>query len=104
LPIGPALAKALLEFRRRVTYVDSADYVFAGDSGRPTWHGIMLTDYIKPAAIRAGIGKVGWHTFRYTFSSILHDTGTAIAVQKELLRHADIHTTMKIYTQAVSAG
>jgi integrase len=63
----------------------------------------MLTDHIKPAALRAGIGKVGWHTFRHTFSSLLHQTGTKLAVQKELLRHADIQTTMNIYTQAVSA-
>jgi site-specific recombinase XerD len=62
----------------------------------------MLTDYIKPAAARAKIGKVGWHTFRHTFSSILHNAGTNMAVQKELLRHADISTTMNLYTQAAS--
>ena len=62
----------------------------------------MLTDYIKPAAARAKIGKVGWHTFRHTFSSILHNAGTNMAVQKELLRHADISTTMNMYTQAAS--
>jgi integrase len=54
-------------------------------------------------ALRAGIGKVGWPTFRHTFSSLLHQTGIKLAVQKELLRHADIQTTMNIYTQAVSA-
>jgi integrase len=64
----------------------------------------MLTDYVKPAATRAGIGKVGWHTFRHTFSSILHEGGTNMAVQKELLRHADIQTTMNLYTQAVSTA
>jgi integrase len=64
----------------------------------------MLADYVKPAAVRAGIGKVGWHTFRHMFSSILHQAGTNMAVQKELLRHADIQTTMNIYTQAVSAA
>jgi integrase len=62
----------------------------------------MLTDYIKPAAARAKIGKVGWHTFRHTFSSILHNAGTNMAVQKELLRHANISTTMNMYTQAAS--
>ena len=33
----------------------------------------------------------------------LHRAGTDMAVQRELLRHADIQTTMNIYTQAVSA-
>ncbi|HEV2351405.1 MAG TPA: tyrosine-type recombinase/integrase [Terriglobia bacterium] len=80
------------------------DYIFAGDNGKPRWHGIMLTDHSKPAAGRAGIRNVGWHTFRHTFSSILHQAGTNMAVQKELLRHADIQTTMNIYTQAASAA
>jgi integrase len=30
--------------------------------------------------------------------------GTDLAVQKELLRHADIKTTMNIYTQAVTTA
>jgi integrase len=64
----------------------------------------MLTNYVKPAALRTGIGKIGWHTFRHTFSSILHHAGTNMAVQKELLGHADIQTTMNTYTQAVSAA
>jgi integrase len=102
LPIDPELGEALLLFRRQAVYVTPADYVFAGDSGKPRWQGGMLTDHIKPAAVRAGVGKVGWHTFRHTFSSILHNAGTNMAVQKELLRHADISTTMNIYTQAAS--
>ncbi len=33
---------------------------------------------------------------------MLRQVGTDIKVQQELLRHADIQTTMNIYTQAVS--
>ncbi len=49
-----------------------------------------------------GIGNIGWHTFRHAYSTLLHALGTKPAVQKELLRHADIRTTMNVYTQAVS--
>ena len=76
--------------------------VMLGDSGKPRWGGIIFTDHIKPVAERAGIGKVGWHTFRHMFSSVLHDAGTSMAVQKELLRHANISTAMNVYTQAVA--
>jgi integrase len=76
--------------------------VFASDSGKPRWAGILLTDYIKPAAAKAGIGKVGWHTFRHTYSTLLHAFGTVPVVQKELLRDADIRTTLGIYTHGVS--
>jgi integrase len=59
-------------------------------------------DHAKPAAVRAGIGKVGRNMFRHMFSSILHNEGTNMEVQKELLRHPDISSTMKMYTQAVN--
>jgi integrase len=56
---------------------------------------------IKPVAVRLGLGAIGWHTFRHSYSTLLHALGAATAVQKELLRHANIQTTMDIYTQAV---
>ena len=54
------------------------------------------------AVLGRGIGPVGWHTFRRTYSTLLHALGTAPVVQKELLRHADIRTALDIYTRAVS--
>jgi integrase len=104
LPLDPDLAETLLAHKARAEYVGSSDFVFAGASGKPRWPDIMLADYIKPAAARAGIGKIGWHTFRHTYSTLLHSLGAAPAVQKELLRHADIQTTMNIYTQAVTTA
>jgi integrase len=101
VPLDPNLAEVLLRHRERSPYKAPADFVFAGNSGRPRWRGILLGDHIQPAADRAGIGKIGWHTFRHTFSTLIHSMGTDMAVQKELLRHADIKTTMNIYTQAV---
>lgn len=62
----------------------------------------MLTDLIKPAAAKAGVGRVGWHTFRHTYSTLLHALGTRPAVQKELLRYANIQTTLNVYTRAIS--
>ena len=53
-------------------------------------------------AERAGIGKIGWHTFRHTYSTMLRSLGVDVKVQQELLRHADIQTTLNTYTQAVS--
>ena len=102
LPLDSDLAEALLKHKARATYKSDSDYVFASDSGKPRWAGILLTDHIKPAAAKARIGKVGWHTFRHTYSSLLHAFGTVPVVQKELLRHADIRTTLGIYTHGVS--
>jgi integrase len=103
IPLDPDLATEILKHRERSVYVQPTDFVFAGDSGKARWQESILADHIKPAAAAAKIeGKVGWHTFRHTYSSLLRDLGTDVKVQQELMRHADISTTMNIYTQAVS--
>lgn len=101
LPLDTDLAGLLIDHKARSAYTGKGDFVFAGASGRPRWRGILFSDHIKPAAVRLGLGPIGWHTFRHSYSTLLHALGAAPAVQKELLRHANIQTTMDIYTQAV---
>jgi len=57
--------------------------------------------HIKPAARRAGIGEGGWHTFRHTNASVVDQEGIRMKVAQELLRHADIQTTMNVCTGAM---
>ena len=102
LPLDTGLADALLALHSTSFYTGVTDWIFANDHGRPRWQESILQRQLKPAAIRAGIGKIGWHTFRHTYSTMLRSAGTDLKVQQELLRHANIQTTMNIYTQAVS--
>ena len=44
--------------------------------------------------------RIGWHTFRHTYSSLLAHTGNDVRVVQELMRHAKVSTTMEIYTHA----
>jgi len=60
----------------------------------------VLHNFLKPAAQPAGLGLIGWHTLRRTFSTLLRGNGEDIKVQQELMRHADIRTTMNLYTRA----
>jgi integrase len=103
LPLDPDLAELLLAYRLQAKRAEASDWLFPGPNGKPRWPDSVLADHLKPAAAKAGIGLVGWHTFRHSYSTLLHSLGTRPAVQKELLRHADIQTTMNIYTQAVSS-
>jgi integrase len=57
--------------------------------------------WLVPAAEKAELGRIGWHTFRHSHSTLLHALGVDLKVQRELLRHAGIRTTMNIYTLAV---
>jgi site-specific recombinase XerD len=56
---------------------------------------------IQPAARRAGIKKrVGWHTFRHSYSSLLVANGENVKVVQELMRHASSRFTLDVYSQA----
>ena len=106
LPLDPMLAEILFNWKRASQFAGESDWVFASaqKAGElPLRATSMLETQIKPAATMAGLGdEVGWHTFRHTYSSMLRQLGVDLKVQQELLRHADIRTTMNLYTQAVS--
>jgi integrase len=42
------------------------------------------------------------HTFRHSYRSWLDEIGAPLTVQKELMRHASIQTTMNIYGKAMT--
>jgi site-specific recombinase XerD len=62
---------------------------------------IILERHLKPAALRAAIGKISRHTYRHSYSSRLRAAKADIEVQQELLRYSTIQSTMNVYTQAV---
>jgi integrase len=52
----------------------------------------------------SGIAKrIGWHTFRRTYSTLLRATGAELKVMQELMRHSTIRVTLDTYTQAVTS-
>ena len=102
LPIDPRLARSLEELWKRSLYKSPQDWVFSNRVGRPRAQQDILGRHLRSAGLRAGIGKIGWHTFRHSYRSWLDDTGTPLTVQKELMRHASIQTTMNIYGKAMT--
>ena len=65
---------------------------------KPYWQETVAARQIKPAALKAGLGKgIGWHTFRHTYRTWLDTAGAPMSIQKELMRHASIQTTMNVY-------
>jgi integrase len=102
LPIDLGLARSLQELWKRTLHQGPQDWVFANKAGRPRGQQNILHRHLRPAALRAGIGKIGWHTFRHSYSTMLRGAGTDIKVQQELLRHSTIQSTLNTYTQAIS--
>jgi integrase len=104
MPLDPALAEVLLTWQRTTPFKKPEDWIFASPFAAGTkpyqpWR--VQQRHIGPMAVRCGIDRIGWHTFRHTFRSLLDETGAPIKVQQELMRHADIRTTMNIYGKAM---
>lgn len=63
----------------------------------------MMRHFIRPTAVKLGITKrIGWHTFRHSYSTLLKANGAVIKVMQELLRHASIRVTLETYREAVT--
>jgi hypothetical protein len=57
--------------------------------------------------MHAGLGNIGWHTFRNSYASLLRRVGADIKVQQELLRaldHPEHNECLHASTQAMSDG
>jgi integrase len=72
---------------------------------KPPWADTLLDRFLQRAAKRTGITKwAGFHGFRHTYSTLLKANGEDVKVVQELMRHANISTTVNIYTKASASA
>ena len=108
VPMDSYMAEDLLSWRRQSIYSSNDDYVFASETMRgkqPYWPDNLMKRHIKPVAKASGIHKkIGWHTFRHSFGTLLKANGEDVKTVQELLRHANSRITLDVYTQAVNSN
>jgi hypothetical protein len=68
---------------------------------QPLWPETVWRRYGRPAVKAANIQKrVGFHTFRHTYTTLLTQNNEEVKVVQELLRHANSRITLDLYAQA----
>src|SRR3984893_14645791 len=107
VPAHHDLVEALREWHGQTPYQSSESWVFASPVNQGRWPYLaqqIMRHHILPVARKLGITKrIGWHTFRHTYSTLLRSTGAELKIMQELLRHSTIRVTLDTYTQAVTA-
>lgn len=101
LPLAKQVLDAFLELYKASDMKEPEDWVFASPykAGRlPLDSRNLQTKYLIPAGQNIGLDfSLGWHTFRHSYKTLLERTGADLTVQRDLMRHADTHTTSQIY-------
>jgi integrase len=103
VPLSPELVAELVKYRE-TAYPTADGWLFANPrTGRPYHQEEIQKTHIGPAATAAKIkAPVGWKTFRHSYRSWLDQTDAPVGVQRELMRHASIQTTMNVYGRAMT--
>ena len=106
VPLHDLLADVLQSWRQQTYFAAADDWVFASPFSRgkrPFWPNSTMIR-LKKIVSSLGIAKrIGWHTFRRTYVSLLTDTGVNTKVVQELARHGSFMSTMNIYAQAITS-
>jgi integrase len=106
VPMEAGLAEVLMNWRGQCAYNQPEDYIFASmemHGKQPLWPNSAMEKHIRPAALRAKIMKrIGWHTLRHTFGTLLNANGADLKTIQTLMRHANVSVTMDKYVQAVT--
>ena len=98
VPLAPELAQVLPDWRE--TCGVSVGLVFPSSRTGGCQHaGQIQQNHIRPAGQKLGLEGVSWHSFRHSYRSLLDETFAPIGVQ-QLMRHAQVPTTMNVYGNA----
>lgn len=99
-----AMLEVLKRWKQTSQFTAPEDWIFASpvQIGRLPWSYRQVSRSYSRAGKQAGIGHVSTHMLRHSYRSWLDATGASISVQRQLMRHASITTTMDIYGTIVT--
>ncbi len=103
LPLPQTVVAALRALAQRATASQGQGLVFATRKETAFNDTNLLLREIKPAARKLGLPWVSWHSFRRTHCTLLQLAGGSPKDAQAQLGHAQITTTLGIYTLPIPA-
>ena len=78
--------------------------VFSTSLGTSISPNNVLRRHVFRACTRLGLPRATWLTFRRTYASWSHDKGVPGKVVAQLMGHANVDTTLDVYTQVLDGS
>lgn len=94
----------MAEWKARSANTAPDALVFGTRHGTPIVPNNVIRCAVVPACTRLGLPRATWLTFRRTYSSWSHDQGVPGKVTAQLMGHADVDTTLNVYTQVLDGS
>ncbi len=104
IPLADAACLLVAQWRARTTTTDPGALVFSARTGKPLTPNNVLRRHLYPACTALGLPRASWLTLRRTYSSWSHDKGVPAKVVAQLMGHANIDTTLNVYTQVLDGA
>jgi integrase len=104
IPLSSTARHLVMTWKAHATNTEPDALVFATRLGTPISPNNVLRRSIFPACDRLGMPHATWLTFRRTYSSWSHDKGVPGKVVAQLMGHANVDTTLNVYTQVLDGS
>lgn len=104
IPLSETALRLVVEWKAKARNTEPDALVFATRLGSPISPNNVLRRSIFPACKQLGLPRATWLTFRRTYSSWSHDKGVPGKVVAQLMGHANIDTTLNVYTQVLDGS
>jgi integrase len=92
------------EWKQRAGRTEPKRLVFSTRTGRSISPNNVLRRAIFPVCDALELPHATWLTFRRTYSSWSHDRGVPGKVVAQLMGHANVDTTLNVYTQVLDGS
>lgn len=104
IPLSSASQALIQEWRSCVERCEPDRLVFSTSLGTSISPNNVLRRHVFPACTRPGLPRATWLTCRRTYSSWSHDRGVPGKVVAQLMGHANVDTTLNVYTQVLDGS
>ena len=104
VPLSKPALWLVLEWKGRAKTTEPDALVFGTRLGSPISPNNVLRRAIFPACDRLELPRATWLTFRRTYSPWSHEKGVPGKVVAQLMGHANVDTTLNVYTQVLDGS